>query len=320
MNITNRNDTISLDALRASIENSNSQEPLKVVNNIEDRISSISFGNFGNSNNNRGSFFFGQTKKSPLVENTNSEIITTPNSPYTKYISNLTTSNIDNSIISTNTYENISNVNASEHEVESFIGKAPYDVKIEDTQELRELIRQAEQYQHLPFEEKLNAVIDLALKAMRNAYAGQFSHDQNEAKLCNKIVHSGKTLGYALENKAGCCRYQSTLFFLLGAAAKLGTRHYLESACVNQDTNFHTCFNVVYNGNTSYCISLFKGSNIAGRTYLKSLDIYKNPVSQDVESPFFAYTVENIDGQDQLHRYVRQGQHFDTLPEHHKCI
>lgn len=205
------------------------------------------------------------------------------------------------------------------YEVDTFIGAEPYTVTIDETPELNELISEAEKCQELPFEEKLQAVQDIAMKGMENAYEVTKSgmrRDQTTVDFpffikCTNIVQEKHSLGFALQAKAGCCRYQAILFFLLGAAAKLGEKHYLQGTKVN-DNGLNTCYNdVVYEGKCHH-VSIFVLSLRNKRhdysAHLGS-QVFENPFTSYPDQPFLAYSV---DKEGTLHKYVRDGCHFDT--------
>ncbi|MBW2974123.1 hypothetical protein KY366_00245 [Candidatus Woesearchaeota archaeon] len=140
--------------------------------------------------------------------------------------------------------------------LDNYIGIQPFLVPVEDTPQLKALAEQARQLKNLPFSEKLEAVKKIALGAMVNAYEEWRSNpDSEEAERYGDIVMRGHSLGYALEHKAGCCRYQGALFFVLGYEAELGDKHFVQSAEINPQLS--TVFNDVINeGNLSH-VSIF---------------------------------------------------------------
>jgi len=204
--------------------------------------------------------------------------------------------------------------NYSSYEVKTFNEWTPFDVKVNESEELTTLLAEAEKCQEMPFDEKLAAIKSIALKAMQNAY--EIKQTLNAppafAFTCVLIVDTPKSLEYALKNKAGCCRYQSTLFFLLGAAAKLGDKHYLQSTSIHSKLN--TCYNdVVYNGKVHH-ISIFTES-LQNKKYDYSAHlgqkVFENPIAADASTSFLAYTV---DSNQTVRQYARQGCHFDYIP------
>lgn len=195
----------------------------------------------------------------------------------------------------------------SPYEVDSFIGITPYTVLIDDTEELQGLIKEAEGYQDLPFEEKLSNIKKIALNAMKNAYEGWRSgNNYQEKRRCGDIVTREHPLGFALKEKAGCCRYQATLFLILAAQAKLGDKHYLQSAPIN---TLNTCFNDVIHEGKVHHVSIFTESLHDQKfNYSRDPTIFEKPHRTFSQQPFLAYTVEG----DMVHKYVREDQHFDT--------
>lgn len=136
-----------------------------------------------------------------------------------------------------------------------FQGQRPYGVTIDPSDELTSLVEQASKLKDLPFQEKMEAVTKLAVGAMENACEGSKTADtSDERERFSRIEFQPHTLSQALKEKAGCCRYQDTLFLVLGAAAELGDRHYLQSTPVGG--NVSTCFNdVVHDGKLHHAAS-----------------------------------------------------------------
>ena len=193
-------------------------------------------------------------------------------------------------------------------EINSFLGQQPFGVEIDNTAELQALIEKAEQCQGLPFNQKISAVATIALKAMDNAYEGwRCEKDPEKAKKYEKIVIEPHSLGEALKERAGCCRYQATLFLVLGAAAKLGDKHYLHS--IHLGGGLNTCFNHVIHEGKTYPVSIFtislKDKNL---NYSSDSNIYNHPAEFALGRLFPAYTVtEGV-----VRKYARVGQHFDS--------
>ena len=124
--------------------------------------------------------------------------------------------------------------------VQSFIGQSPFDVTISESPELTDLIAEAKKHKDEDFEQKLNSITSIACGAMKNAYELQANGD----KKAGRFVFEEHTLSEALKEQMGCCRYQATLFFLLGEAAGLGKKHYLQCARVGR--GILSCFNDVF--------------------------------------------------------------------------
>ncbi|MBS0650612.1 MAG: hypothetical protein JSR93_05575 [Verrucomicrobia bacterium] len=172
----------------------------------------------------------------------------------------------------------------------SFMGQTPYDVLIDESEELTSLLRQAESYQELPFAEKLTKVQELAVNAMRNAWEGSLSTGENSA-LARSIVFEKNPLSKALKEKWGCCRYQSTLFLLLGEKAKLGTKHLLQSVKLDR---MNTCFNDLTDpeGHVHH-ISIFALSLSDQKyNYSKDPSIFERPNVYLPGEAFLGYTID----------------------------
>jgi len=168
--------------------------------------------------------------------------------------------------------------------IDNYIGIEPFTVLVDDSSTLRQLAENARELRKLPFQEKLEGVKRLALDAMVNAYeqmivwekkADELEGVTNRSSDCKvdnseyetarkqytkfkKIVYQGHPLSYALEQKAGCCRYQGALFFVLGFEADLGDQHFVQSAPVNSEVN--TVFNEVVHDRNHHKVSVFTAS------------------------------------------------------------
>jgi len=165
--------------------------------------------------------------------------------------------------------------------LDTYIGIEPFTVKVDDSPQLRELAQQARELRPLPFPEKLSAVKKLTLDSMVNAYEQmmvsspsflpigggkslskidnpEYSEQITQYERFRDIVFQGHPLSYALEQKAGCCRYQGTLFFVLGYEADLGDKHFIQGAPVNNRAN--TVFNELVNVGESQVVSIFSES------------------------------------------------------------
>lgn len=188
--------------------------------------------------------------------------------------------------------------------LETYIGIEPFTVKVDDSAQLRDLTARARGFRDLPFEEKLREVKRLANDAMVNASEQMvvWGRKENELKLITSlptqreqharelrevsalhakyqgIVMTSHPLSHALEQQAGCCRYQGALFFVLGYEAGLGDRHFIQAVPVNERVN--SVFNQVYDGETMHTVSIFLESLVD-----KGLD-YSRPNPKVFEQAF----------------------------------
>lgn len=166
----------------------------------------------------------------------------------------------------------------------SYMGIKPYTVLVDDSIELKRLAERARELRNLPFQEKLDAVKNLTLESMVNAYeqmvvwgdkasglegvmtinsegkidTSEYEAARKEYEKFEDIVFREHPLSYALEQKAGCCRYQGTLFFVLGYEAELGDKHFLQSAPVNKRAS--TVFNEIVQDGKNYKVGIFTES------------------------------------------------------------
>lgn len=145
-------------------------------------------------------------------------------------------------------------------ELNSYIGLIPFGVLIDDSSELKRLVESARKVRSLSFEKRLQNVKGLALESMENAYEGIESHpDMERRNVLQSIVYESHPLSYALKQRAGCCRYQGVLFFILGFESNLGSRHILQSAQVSG--SLHTVFNDVFDdAGKLYRVNIFTES------------------------------------------------------------
>jgi hypothetical protein len=148
---------------------------------------------------------------------------------------------------------------------ETYLGIEPFGVLIDSSKELEELVSQARNLKQLPFLQKLEEVRNMALRAMVNAYEqSKTNSDYNVREENAKIVYERHPLSYALENKAGCCRYQGALFFVLGYEADLGDKHFIQQAPVDpvekEKGSLRSVFNDLVEAGKLYHISIFKDS------------------------------------------------------------
>ena len=168
--------------------------------------------------------------------------------------------------------------------INNYIGIEPFTVLVDDSSKLRQLAEKARGLRGLPFKEKLEGAKRLALDAMVNAYeqmivwerkadeseeypviGSDTAVDNSKAEKAREqhkrfrdIVFQGHPLSYALEQGAGCCRYQGALFFVLGYEADLGDQHFVQAAPVNPP--FNTVFNEIVHNGQHHKISIFTES------------------------------------------------------------
>lgn len=147
--------------------------------------------------------------------------------------------------------------------IDNYIGIEPFTVLVNDSHTLRQLAVKARKLKDLPFQEKLESVKKLALDAMVNAYeqmivCGRKTDSLEQQEKFRNIVFQRHPLSYALEQEAGCCRYQGALFFVLGYEADLGDQHFVQAAPVND--GFNTVFNEVLQDGQQYKVSVFTDS------------------------------------------------------------
>lgn len=190
--------------------------------------------------------------------------------------------------------------------VSTYMGQCAYTVKIDESEELSALIKEAEQLKELPFTEKLEAIQQLTIKAMANAWEGM---QKDKDPTCTSIVLETHPLSDALKQRLGCCRYQSICFLILGAAANLGTKHYQQSTPINRD--LQTCYNDVYDEKgTMHHVSIFAASlKDQQHSYIKNPGIFEKPNEVLRDQDFLAY---EVDGNGVCTRYSRRGCHFDV--------
>jgi len=167
--------------------------------------------------------------------------------------------------------------------IDDYMGIKPFTVLVDDSPQLRTLAEKARALKALSFPEKLDAVKELALGSMENAYEqmivkgreaeefhgvdiiggdGQVDHAEYETASeqhdkFTDIVLEEHPLSFALEQEAGCCRYQGALFFVLGFEAGLGDQHFVQAAPVNRR---NTVFNEVVHDGEHTIVSIFTDS------------------------------------------------------------
>lgn len=157
--------------------------------------------------------------------------------------------------------------------LDTYFGIEPFTVLVDDSPQLQTSVQQAQATRSLPFAEKLNAVKDLTIGAMINAYEamlvwGKAAREATTTNAYNgakqkqeqyqNLVFQKHPLSTALTQQAGCCRYQGALFFVLSYEADLGDQHFIHAAPVNERVN--TVFNEVVDGDRSHTVSIFTES------------------------------------------------------------
>ena len=168
--------------------------------------------------------------------------------------------------------------------IDNYIGIEPFTVLVDDSLKLRQLVSKAKELKGLPFQEKLEGVKRLSLDSMVNAYEQMIVWGRNadglkgvatigsDGKVDNSkyqtarkqherfrdIVFQGHPLSFALEQEAGCCRYQGALFFVLGYESGLGDQHFVQAAPINSRAN--TVFNEVVHDGQHHKVSIFTDS------------------------------------------------------------
>ncbi|MFA5797221.1 MAG: hypothetical protein WC916_04255 [Candidatus Woesearchaeota archaeon] len=198
--------------------------------------------------------------------------------------------------------------------IDNYIGTR-IKVLVDDSTQLRQLVEEAKKLRTVPFQEKLDCVKKLTLSAMNNAYEqmivwgekadgledvkvigtnGEIDNSEyktaktQEAKFTD-IVFQEHPLSYALEQEAGCCRYQGALFFVLSYEADLGDKHFIQVAPVNK--KFNTVFNEVVYGKEHHKISIFTESlKDKSLDYSKqNPDILEQTITTRFGYSFFSY-------------------------------
>ncbi len=168
--------------------------------------------------------------------------------------------------------------------LDNYMGIEPFTVLVDDAPELRQLAGEARELKTLPFQDKLAGVKKLSLGAMVNAYEQMVVWERKTDELKNvviinaygerdnseyeaakkqyekfrEIVFQKHPLSHALEQRAGCCRYQGALFFVLGYEAGLGDQHFVQGAPVSRGVN--TVFNEIVQDGQRHKVSIFTNS------------------------------------------------------------
>ncbi|MBI2654254.1 hypothetical protein HYX02_05600 [Candidatus Woesearchaeota archaeon] len=205
----------------------------------------------------------------------------------------------------------------------TYIGIEPFTVLVNDSPELRALVERAKELRSLPFPERLEAVKRLVLEAMVNAYEGMHQPrtrvekyellnrgsttqtiimgQDNSAEIARlkEIVDENHPLSHALQQKAGCCRYQSALFFVLGYEANLGDKHFVQTAPINAeyltilpiDKVTKTVFNELLQNGQRFTISIFRESVVDPRfDYTRrNPNLFEQPFKELPGQTFYSY-------------------------------
>ena len=174
--------------------------------------------------------------------------------------------------------------------LQGYLNRGIADVLIDESPQLMTLVAHARSLKNVPFSEKLPDVKQLVLGAMDNACeAIRFSPDTAKVAVCRKIVGEFMPMSYALEHRAGCCRYQGALMFVLGYEANMGDRHFIQYAFVSHGVT--SVFNDVFDMEELHRMSIFFES-----LKDKSLDysvqnpmMFDDAISEKEYEAFFSY-------------------------------
>ncbi|MBT4941485.1 MAG: hypothetical protein HON29_00430, partial [Candidatus Magasanikbacteria bacterium] len=131
-------------------------------------------------------------------------------------------------------------------------GLSPAGIFIDKCYILENLINQAQNLYHLPFDQKLSRLVVLCSKVMDNAHEQQsaLEHDpwnhlfngtkkkgidrweqESAAQRYNflkDIIKNSPRLSYVLQQKVGSDAHHAVLFFILGFHAKLGSAQFIQ--------------------------------------------------------------------------------------------
>lgn len=135
---------------------------------------------------------------------------------------------------------------------QTYTGLSPAGIFIDNCYILDNLINQAQNLCHLPFDQKLSRLVGLCSEAMKNAheqqsnlrydpwdhcfngpkkdYMSRFTQDRaaTEYNFLKDIINSNPRLSYALQQKVGSDAHHAALFFILGFHAKLGNAQFIQ--------------------------------------------------------------------------------------------
>ena len=118
---------------------------------------------------------------------------------------------------------------------DTYLGLDLFHVFVDQSPRLEELAASARDLRELSFDEKLARTKELACGAMVNCYElWKDSSDPDVRARNGHIVENSLPLSVALDKRAGCCRYQGALFFVLAYEADLGQEHFLQQATVQR--------------------------------------------------------------------------------------
>ena len=184
------------------------------------------------------------------------------------------------------------------NKLETYIGIEPFNVLVDDSPRLRELVERARLLKCFEQNCRLRLVKKVTRDAMLNAWEEMKNFDRNRDisdraqeryEKSRDIVINLHPLSYALENRAGCCRYQSALFFVLSYEADLGDQHFIQSAPVNARLN--TVFNEVVIRKTSHFVSIFKESlkNKSLDYLVENPHLFEQPLEYLSDCMFYSY-------------------------------
>ena len=147
----------------------------------------------------------------------------------------------------------------------TYLNIKPFGVLIDESPELEKLASQARALRNLPFNEKLDKLKTIAVNSMVNAYEQwKVNPIKIQKEFYQSMVQESHTLSEALKTKAGCCRYQGALFFVLGYESDLGDIHFLQQAPVDpvnlEYGSLRSVFNDIIEKRKIHHISIFKES------------------------------------------------------------
>jgi len=149
-----------------------------------------------------------------------------------------------------------------------FEGKSPFGVKVEKTQALLDLLKIAYGIRNFDDIYKITIVISI----VRNIFRIPAYEYMQENPICKKIVCEQCSLAYAIEKRAGCCRYMAVLFHVLASVAEIKTDVFVYTK------TFNTVLNAVIIGNQRHLFSIFALlTTNPEKSYIKNLRfVYEN--------------------------------------------
>lgn len=201
------------------------------------------------------------------------------------------------------------------------------DVLVDTSVNLDRLVQEARTARGIPFDDRIALLQELTIEALPNAFEiinyakkriksanfrlpnpwGELSEDDKgrlkkqigedsvRVTVVNKIIYEYQPMSFALEHKAGCCRYQAALFFVLGYEADLGDKHFIQYA--QFDPKVISVFNDVVHEGRLYRVSNFRESlKDKSLDYAeRNPDLYKH-VLQELKGDFFVSYHRGKDG------------------------